>query len=607
MSNSKIGANLFSPILGLDDKALSGLEALGQGAEQRRLSGGEILIKQGEPSDALYFVLSGRFGVHLAGTEKPIAEIGQGQPIGEIGFFAELNRTATVKAMRDSRVLVITRERYEALEDSSDEIRDAVIVSLARRLSGSVNANLAAPARVRTLAVLSAGGSPVQPRLIDGLRSVFDESKHAIFLTHDDIEQRFAQRSLEDRDISDWLNSLETEFDFVFYIADQGLTDWTKKCIRQADAILLVARAGAPTELNNCEQFAFSVHSLSARRLAIVHDVRSQIVAGTSSWLRERQVLMHHHVALEDAADVRGLYRFISGAALGFVAGGGGARGSAHLGVYKAFCEAGAEFDILGGTSSGAAMMAALAYGVEPERVDRGTHNIFIERRAFRRPTLPRYSLVDHKIFDAALKAEYGDVLIEDLWRPYFAVSCNLNNYSVHVHRTGPVWHAVRASGSIPAVLPPFFTRQGEMLVDGALADNVPVVQMKQLKAGPNVVVALGTETASSYDVDYESIPGAKQLVASIFNPFLRRRPPQAPTILQVIMRSMLGDQNRSPPLDETDILIRPELPADLRFIDWERHTEVFMTSYVKTASWLQNRINENDSKLLAIFGSKSR
>ena len=172
-----------------------------------------------------------------------------------------------------------------------------------------------------------------------------------------------------------------------------------------------------------------------------------------------------------------------AGKALGFVAGGGGARGSAHLGVYKAFREVGAEFDIFGGTSSGAAMTAALAYGVAPERVDGGTDNIFVKRRAFRRPTWPRYGLIDHKVFDAALKAEYADVLIEDLWLPYFAVSCNLSDHKPRIHRSGPVWQAVRASSSIPAMLPPFITTEGEMLVDGALVDNIPLVQMQKIKS----------------------------------------------------------------------------------------------------------------------------
>jgi len=45
----------------------------------------------------------------LEGAAEPIAEVAQGHPVGEIGFFAMLPRTATVVALRDSRVLVITR------------------------------------------------------------------------------------------------------------------------------------------------------------------------------------------------------------------------------------------------------------------------------------------------------------------------------------------------------------------------------------------------------------------------------------------------------------------------------------------------------------------
>ena len=101
MSFARIRANLLSAVPDLDEKTLIGLEALTEGAQQRALPRGEVLIRQGEPSDTLYFVLSGRFSVHLAGEAEPTAEIGKGQPIGEIGFFAGLPRTATVKAMRE--------------------------------------------------------------------------------------------------------------------------------------------------------------------------------------------------------------------------------------------------------------------------------------------------------------------------------------------------------------------------------------------------------------------------------------------------------------------------------------------------------------------------
>jgi NTE family protein len=490
------------------------------------------------------------------------------------------------------------------LSDTSPQLRDAVIVSLARRLSESINVEAKAATVLRTLAIVPAGGSPLPARFIDLLRDVFAPASRTAFLTENEILARLPGISFDAPAASDWLNSLEAELDFVFYVADPTLTEWTKKCIRQADAILLVASAGADVELNPSELFAFSIHPPSARRLVLLHDTRTPTVSGTSAWLAQRDVLMHHHVALQDAADVRRLFRFLSGRAIGFVAGGGGALGSAHLGAYKAFREAGAEFDILGGTSVGAAMMAALAYGVDPERVDEGTHNIFVKSRAFRRPTLPRYGLIDHKAFDRALRAEYDDILIEDLWIPFFSLSSSLSVHKPRIHRRGPVWHAVRASSSVPGVLPPFFTKEGEMLVDGGLMDNVPLAPMKALKTGPNVVVALSTDAPTTYMVDYDAIPGPRELIAAMLNPFSRRRLPQMPGILQVITLSMLANRRPDLELGDTDILVRPDLPDDLRFTSWERHNEVFLHAYRGVAAWIRSRIAENDVKVLMLIGA---
>src|SRR5688500_14529872 len=107
---------------------MNDLQALAMGADRLDLGRGGMLVRRGEPSDALYFGLSGRFTVHLEGAVKPVDEIAQGQPIGEIGFFAALPRTATVIALRDSSVLAITRDRFRQISESSPGIRDAVIV-----------------------------------------------------------------------------------------------------------------------------------------------------------------------------------------------------------------------------------------------------------------------------------------------------------------------------------------------------------------------------------------------------------------------------------------------------------------------------------------------
>jgi NTE family protein len=584
---------------------LTDWEALAEGGAHHTLRRGEVLVRQGDPSDTLYFVLSGRFTVHVDGVAERIAEIGQGQPIGEIGFFAGLPRTATVTALRDSSVLAITREQFEEFGKTSPGFANVVIVALARRLSQNIGTAVKGPAVVRTIAVVSAGGSEPSALLLERLRAVFGAPCRSTFLTERDVASKLPGVTLDDPATSNWLNSLEVDFDFIFYLADPTLTDWTRKCIRQADALMLVAMAGAPSELNPSERFAFSIQPNSARHLLILHDARTVAASGTGRWLEHRDVSMHHHVALQDAADIKRIFRFLSGRATGFVAGGGGALGSAHVGAYKALAEAGADFDILGGTSVGAAIMAAFACGADPERVDQGTHNIFVKSRAFRRPTLPRYGLIDHTVFDRALHAEYGDLLIEDLWRPFFALSSNLSRHRPMIHRRGPVWQAVRASGSIPGVLPPFFTAEGEMLVDGALMDNVPLAPMKALKTGPNVVVILGGEFPETYSVKYESIPGARELVAAMLNPFSRRRLPRAPGILQVIMMSMLANRPTDLHLGETDVLVQPDLPANLGHNSWERHNEIFMHAYRSVAAWIAAQSTQTDARLRVVINNK--
>ena len=65
----------------------------------RRIAGGETLIEQGSPAQAMFIVNFGRFEVKNS-AKRVVAEVGAGQLIGEIGFFAAEPRTASVVAAR---------------------------------------------------------------------------------------------------------------------------------------------------------------------------------------------------------------------------------------------------------------------------------------------------------------------------------------------------------------------------------------------------------------------------------------------------------------------------------------------------------------------------
>lgn len=609
-STGSFAAKLLSATLLFDQTSLSALEALAANSDRRILRRGEVLVREGDRSDRFFVVLSGRFTVRREGAAQPVAEIGQGELVGEVGFFAALPRIATVIAARDSIVLEIRDDQFERAAKALPSLRQSVTTFLARRFamqSTPAAAQTRQPCRLRTLAIVPAGRSRISPDFIAQLRTAFAADKRAVFLTRRVLEDRFAKLPIDDQPVLDWLNHLEIKADIIVYVADDEPSDWTRVCIRQADNVLLFADASDPPGLSPCEALALSVHTPSNLRLVLVHRTRAATVSGTAAWLDARPgVRQHHHVSLEDRLDVERLARFLSGGARGFVAAGGGSLGCAHIGVYKAFVEAGASFDYLGGTSSGAAIMAGFASGLHADAIDRGTHLIFVKSRAFRRLTLPQYALLDHKVLDRTLHAEYGDVLIEDLWLPFFALSTNLSSRQAHVHRRGKLWQAVRASGSIPGVLPPFFTAEGDMLVDGAIMNNLPLEQMKELKTGPNVVASLGSDGPRKHHIDYDSIPGASELAVRMLTPFGRANLPKVPSVIQVITASVLAHRPEEVMLGERDLLVSPPISSAIGFMDWSRHSELYVEAYDWTKRWIEDRLSESDPKLLQILGIPS-
>jgi NTE family protein len=571
------------PAVGIfSDLGATEREALAAELETCALKRGDELVRQGDPADALYIVLSGRFVVTLAGRREPVTEIGPDQPIGEMAFLTEGRRTATVTAMRDSLVLRLGRAEFEGLAAKHPGIWRTLTCALSQRLAATTASEPPAPdPRPRTITIIRAGTEPVPQQFIDLLTSVFSAAAKTLVLDAGKVNEMLPKGvALDSAEATQVLNELESTNDYVIFIADPDLTPWSQKAIRHADLVLAVGTHAANPTPNRLEKHVADFMSPEARRLVLLHSTRGPI-SGTARWLRWRAVAMLHHVALDRRGDTERLFRFINGTALGLVACGGGALCAAHVGLYKALIESGLEFDIMGGTSAGAAMVGAFAMGKHPDDVDRGTHDIFVNNRAMQRYTWPRYSLLDHRHYDHQLYRYFGGTNIEDLWVPYFSVSTNLSSYELHRHDRGDLFAAIRASGSIPVLLPPVYTAKGEMLVDGCLLDNVPVRTMHQLKSGPNVVVSFHIPELQRFEVDYATLPSRAELIQMSLNPFARHKLPEAPGLTTVLMRSLMAnrhDFNRQ--LKPGDVLFVPPIPDDMGILDWHRHAELVEGAY---------------------------
>jgi NTE family protein len=584
------------------------LDAIARRVTRQDYKRGEEIVRVDEPSDTIFIVLSGRFLVYLKDNPKPVAEIATGELIGEIGFFSGSPRTATVVAARDAAAVSLSRMAFDEIAKANPQIYEVILSSLATRLA-AVSQRVPPIGRsktARTVAVVPGGDGALYQPFIERLQNVFSSRGRPLFLDQAEITRRFPGKSPDYPVVSDWLNQCEYEYELVVYFGAATADPWTQKAIRQADQVITVVSGTPPQNLNATEQLALQTHDDAHRRLVVAHPKRPMtprgvIATGTRLWLSNRPVFQHHHVSLEDDEDFARLHRFLTGQAIGFVAAGGGGYGPAHVGIYKALTERGVSFDMLGGTSVGASLVAGFAMLRTPEQVDENTGGIFVKARAFKRRTFPRYSILDHIPFDDVLRRLTGEHDIEDAWLPYFAVATDLSASGPIVLRSGSMWKAMRASGSIPAALPPMFTDDGRMLVDGGLVDNIPLKPMHDLKDGPNVVVHFGLPRVELFKVAYDAIPGLWPLIARML--FSRGKLPKAPGPVAVLRRSLFANKTFDTSMVEPfDLVVSPPRFPGSSFLDFDRHAEVTSASYQWGLEYVDKLLAENDPTLKALL-----
>jgi CRP/FNR family cyclic AMP-dependent transcriptional regulator len=119
------------------------LTALAQHAFVRRLARGQVLFNEGEPSDHLFLVRSGRLRVFVAsarGEELVLSVPGPGETLGELSVLDRQPRSATVDALEPAELIAVAGDEARALLETNPQALHTVAVALAagmRRLSGT--------------------------------------------------------------------------------------------------------------------------------------------------------------------------------------------------------------------------------------------------------------------------------------------------------------------------------------------------------------------------------------------------------------------------------------------------------------------------------------
>ena len=114
LTNVMNGSALFRPFNRKDRRGLV------ERFRARDVERGDIIIRDGDPTDGLYVVLSGEVEVHKNG--HVLSRLKEGDLFGEISLLQKSPATATVEASRHTTVLRLPREDFDSLISSHPQV-----------------------------------------------------------------------------------------------------------------------------------------------------------------------------------------------------------------------------------------------------------------------------------------------------------------------------------------------------------------------------------------------------------------------------------------------------------------------------------------------------
>ena len=571
------------------------------------LPGGDVLMRQGDPSDSTYLVLSGRLRASLLDAEGQmiiLGEIGRGEPIGEMGVISQEQRGATITALRDCVLLRLGADDFIDLLQTWPNIALPLARKLMERLSRS-NRNRSAQRHVINVCLLPLHADVEVQAMGETLRATIEKQlarssastmadssaaqfpialidraamNQALGAGAADTEVAQAQQYLR---LLAWLDEQEIRHTMQVFVADRQDTAWSRLCLRHADHILMVAHADGDVQLSEVERNHLvreSPSSAITQSLLLLHPDARRIPSGTHRWLDARphisvQGLSHFHVREHNPADWGRLARILSGQATGPVLAGGGARGFSQLGVMQALEERGIEWDMAGGTSIGAVMAAYAAMDLDAHQVTQLAAKAFSVNPTGDFNWLPIMSIIRGNrlarvISDAVVNALGVPVGIEDLWKPYFCVASNYSRSQAQVLRRGDLASSIIASVSIPAALPPVLWH-GDLLTDGGTFNNFPVDIMRA--SGAARVIGVDMSRDRYRPLKLKAMPSSMELFIDRFlRPRSRRKYKGLPNLAAIVFNvaAMSSQSHEIRMRAELDLGFTPDV-SRIGMLEW--------------------------------------
>ncbi len=584
LRRSALGPCLVSTFPGVGQETL---DHILDSVQWVQLGAGDVLMEQGAPGDAAYLTVSGRLRVYVKtenGGSRMVRELGRGEITGEISLYSDAPRSATVVAIRGTLVARLDKERFRELVGRNPQVSIALTKTIIERLQTQHDRRPLPPPVTLTLLPITDNVEPLA--FAERLTHALGKFGRACWVDASHVQSKSTvmhnpQGTPSPYEMSVALDDLEADHDFVLMVADTEPSEWTRLCLSHSDEVLLLADATQPSDIHAVER-AYMLDRVprneSAEILVLMHAASEHSPIGMRRWIDRRPVTDHINLRPTLDSDIARLARLISRNAVGLVLGGGGARGFAHLGVWKALSDLGIEIDCVGGTSMGAVMAASIA-------ADKGIpKTLEVIKQAFKiNPTgdysmLPLISLIKGRRVRAVVERSInaltgGPVDIVDLWKGYFCIASNYSRGCEASLHKGDLGRSLRSSIAIPGALPPV-VMDGELYCDGGTFNNFPANIMREMR-GVGKVIGVDVSSRSFRPLDFDEMPSAWQVLFDRWRPRKKRRyrvPSLVAYLLNVSVLYSVSRQSES--RAQTDLYFNPSL-SKFGFLQWTRFSAI--------------------------------
>ena len=514
------------------------------------LPGGATLFEPGESSTCLYFLRTGRLTARIGDFHSRLVTIHPGETVGEMAVIAGAAHSARVFALRDSELISAPRAVFfDRLRNDPDLLVELSRLVLARSRE-TVRDD--PPIARRVFAVIA-----LTPRV--DARALAESIGEALRrLGHSAATFGAGEGS----PTPDWFTRIESRHDFVLYAVAHDEPNWRALVARQVDGAFLVANG---TDRLEDQPAASAAAPWSAPGdLILIQEPSLSAPRGAADWVAALSPERLFHIRAGGRGDIDRLARVLAGRAVGLVLSGGAARAYAHVGAVQVLREAHVPVDFLGGVSMGAIVGAGIGMGWDDAEMDDRIRKAFVASSPINDFTFPIVSIARGETVRERLEENFGDRTICDLWLPFFCVSTNLTTGAQQIHRQGLLREALRASLSVPGVLPPVIDGQ-DVLVDGAVLNNFPADIMRCLHNGP----IIGVDVGRGRGIDAAEIVGPASTFQWLSSGAWRDG---APIVSLLVRAATVTAQHQMAAAHEvTDVLIQPKLD-EVEIADWRAY-----------------------------------